>query len=250
MTDVLDANPRAVIGANNPPAYEAHKAHIEDLALEARNWADGFKVETQEQADEISRLLETFRLACQAADKARIEENKPFDEGKAAVQAKYNLLIADTKTQKGVAVLAMDALKATLKPYLDRLEAEKRAAALAAQREAEEKAAAARAAVAAAQADNLESREAAEALVEAARLADKAAARAANDKAQAKGGSRALGLKRDYRPELTDAKAALIHYVTVQPDAVKGLLLQLAQQDVREGKRQIPGFVIHEETRL
>lgn len=244
---------RHAIGGNNPPApspYEAHKTNIEDLVLEARNWADSSAVESQAQADEISRLIEDLRTAMQAADASRIEENKPFDDGKAAVQAKYNALIADTKTQKGAAVRAIDALKATLKPFLDKLAADKKAEADRLQKEADEKAEAARAALRSAQPDNLESREAAEAVLDDAKRAQQTAARAANDKAQARGGSRALGLKTVNRPEMTDAKAALIHYMTAQPAAIKACLQQLAETDWREGKRSVPGFKNVEETRL
>lgn len=246
-------NPRAVIGGNEPPPmtpYEAHKVNIEDLVLEAKNWADSAAVENQAQADEVSRLIEDLRTAMQAADASRIEENKPFDEGKAAVQAKYNLLIADTKTQKGAAVRAIDALKATLKPFLDKLDAEKRAAAAAAAQAAQKALEAAQAAAQAAQADNLESRETADDLVEKARQAQKAAAYAQNDKAQARGGSRALGLKTYHIAEITDPKAAVTHYWVNQREAMVAALLKLAQTDVDAGKRQIPGVSVRTETRL
>jgi hypothetical protein len=242
----------AAIGHNMPPLtpYESVKVHIEDLTMEARNWADGAKVETQAQADEISRLIEDLRLAMQAADKARITENEPFDAGKAEVQERYNLLIADNKTKKGVAVLAIESLKATLKPFLDAEKAKKDAEAAEARRIAQAAQEAATAAARAAQGDNLQAREEAEALVEAARLANKAATAAENDKAQAKGGSRAMGLRTVYRAEITDPKAALIHYAANQREALLSFLLTLAQTDVNAGKRQIPGVTVHTETRL
>lgn len=246
-------NPRAVMGANLPPGptpYEAHRINIEDLVLEAGNWADSSAVEGQAQADEISRLIEDLRAAMQAADASRIEENKPFDEGKAAVQAKYNLLIADTKTQKGAAVRAIEALKATLKPYLDKLDAEIKAKAAEAQKKAQEALDAAQAAAKAAQVDNLQSADTAHDLAEKARQAQKAATYAQNDKAQARGGSRALGLKTYYEAEITDQKAALIHYATTQREALMGFVLTLAQTDATAGKRQIPGVAVHERTRL
>lgn len=240
-------------GANNPPEatpFEAVSIHIDDLMTEARNWCDGAKVENQAQADAVSRLIEDFRLAHQAADKARVEENRPFDEGKAAVQSKYAPLIADTKTVTGKTVLATNALKAALKPFLDALAAQKRAAELAAQQEAQRAAAAAAEAMRASAPDNLEEREAAEALVETARLAEKAASRAANDKAQAHGGSRALGLKTYFRPEMISPGDALRHYAVERNAELKTFLTGLAEADVREGKRQIPGFKVIEDTRL
>lgn len=242
----------AGVGHNKPPLtpWEAVKINIEDFVLEARNWADGAKIEIQAQADEVSRLIEDIRLAMDAADKARIKENEPFDTGKAEVQERYNALIADTKTKKGVAVLAIDSLKETLKPFLD---AERKRLAEEAEKVRQEAVAAQAAAVEAmraAQVDDLVSREAAQTLVETARLADKAATRIGNAKAQARGGSRALGLRTVYRAEIVDPKAALIHYVANQRDALLGFLLQLAQTDANAGKRQIPGVVVHEETAL
>lgn len=242
----------AVIGHNNPPLtpYESVKIHVEDLALEARNWADGAKVENQAQADEISRLIEDLRLAMQAADKARIKENEPFDQGKAEVQERYNNLIADTKTKKGIAVLAIDSLKAALKPFLDAEKARKDAEAEVARKAALAAQEAATAALRAAQTDNLQSREDAEALVEAARVATKNANIAANDKAQAKGGSRALGLRTYCRAEITDPKACLVHYAVTRREDMLEFLLGLAQADVDAKRRQIPGVTVHEETRL
>ncbi len=242
----------AEIGHNKPPLspFEAVSLHIDDLMTEARNWCDGAKVENQAQADMVSRLIEDFRLAHQAADDARKTENIPFDEGKAEVQARYAPLISDTKAQTGKIVMATNALKAALKPFLDAERARKAAIELAAQQEAQRAAEAAAAAMRASAPDNLEKREAAEALVETARLAEKAAVRAGNDKAQAHGGSRALGLKTYFRAEMIAPGEALRHYAVERNAELKTFLMGLAEADVREGKRQIPGFKVIEDTRL
>ena len=64
----------AEIGHNNPPdPFTAIKVHIDDLMTEARNWCDGAPVETQAQADEVSRLVEMFREARDAADRDSAE---------------------------------------------------------------------------------------------------------------------------------------------------------------------------------
>jgi hypothetical protein len=247
---IVEAPPPA--GHNNPPEatpFEAIRVHISDLMEEARNWCDGTPVETQAQADEVSRLMEEFRRAHQAADEARKAENKPFDDGKAAVQEKYAPLIADTKAVRGMTVRAIDALKAALTPYLRKLEDEKRAAALAAQEAAAEAARIASEAMRAAAPSDLTAREEAEAKVAEAAQAQADATKAAQDRAHAKGGSRATGLRSYWSPALTDAQAALRHYVTTDPDAVKAFLLQLAVSDVAAGKRTIPGFTITEERR-
>jgi hypothetical protein len=87
-------------------------------------------------------------------------------------------------------------------------------------------------------------------MVDAAEEAARLASRAEHDKAQAKGGSRAMGLRTVYRAEVTDPKACLIHYVANQREAMLDFLLTLAQTDVLAGKRQIPGVTVHQETRL
>ncbi|MCR5876970.1 hypothetical protein [Phenylobacterium sp. J367] len=241
----------APLGHNNPPdPFLAIKVHVDDLMTEAKNWCDGSSIENQKQADMVAKLIDDFRAAQKAADEARKEEARPFDEGKAAVQEKYAVLIADTKTAKGAIVKALEALKATLTPWLQKLERERREAEEAARREAEEKARAAAEAMRARDASNLEDTEAAELLVADAEAAEAAANALAKDKAHAKGEGRAIGLRKFYRAELVDRKAALLHYAQTRPDDIVGLLCRLADVDVREGKRQIPGFNVVEETRV
>lgn len=243
----------AEIGHNQGPElgpFDAISVHIDDLWSEAVHWCDGAKIERQEQADAVARLIESFRLAHQAADDARKEENRPFDEGKAAVQAKYSVLIADTKGVTGKTVKAMAALKATLTPWLVKLDAEKRECERLAQVEADRAAVAAAEAMRAANADNLAEREAAEVKVAEAHIAQAAAGRAANDKAQARGDGRAIGLRTTYHPVMTDRRAAILHYMNRQPDAFVTLAQQLAETDVRAGQRQIPGFSVEAEAKV
>ncbi len=249
-----EAQTIAAIGHNAPPEptpFEAVETHITDLITEAHNWADGEGVSTQAQADDVGRLIEDLRKAAKAADDLRIEEARPFDEGKAAVQARYAPLIADPKTKNpGKVWKAIDALKATLKPYLDRLKAEQEAEARRLREAAEAVAKAARKAAQAAAASDLAAQENAEELVKAAEQAAADAKRAENVKAQSRGGERAIGLKTFYRAEMTDRKAALVHYLTDRPDVVVGFLQAQADADVRAGKRSIPGFNVVEDTRL
>lgn len=253
MSALAELEPMAGIGHNAPPPtpFDTVKDHIEDLLTEAHNWADGTDVQTQAQADEASRLIEELRLAAKAADDLRVAEKKPLDDLIAEIQARFNHYIADPKTKNpGKVWKAIDAVKAALKPYLDRIEAEKRAQAERVRREAEEAARIAAEAARAAAASDLAAQEAADDLIaEAARL-DAAAKRAEADKAHANGGSRAMGLKKTYTPVLTDPKAAMLHYMVRDREAFIALVNDLAMRDVREGKRQIPGFEIMEGTKL
>ena len=59
MSTVVALDPRLAPGGNNPPEptpFEQSRDEIEGLYLEAKNWADGTPIETQEQADAVGRL--------------------------------------------------------------------------------------------------------------------------------------------------------------------------------------------------
>lgn len=273
MSDTLTApaSDRIVTAKDNaPPAppeapdpFGAISAHIEDLFTEARNWADGTALTSQAQADEISRLIDDIRKAERAADAARVEANKPFDDGKAAVQAQYAPLIANTKTTRGKTVLALEACRAALAPWLAAIEAENARKATEARQAAQKAADEAAEAVRAAQAtSDLAARERAEEQVAQARQAESAATRAEGAKAHATGGERAVGLRDNYVVKgledqtnedgtVTAGKTLLLrHYAQRRPDALLDWLLGMARADVRSGVRQIPGVLIANERTL
>lgn len=240
-------NPPAPIDEDLPTPFEMSEVEIGDLYAEAKNWLDGEPVTTQAQADGISKLIDDLRKAGNLADARRVAENEPFDKGKAEVQTRYAPLIADTKAVKGKVVLAIDIAKKALAPWLQKLEDEKRAAAEAARKIADEKLRLAQDALRASQADDLAKREAAEALIRDAQKAEAAASFAENDKAHAKGGTRALGLRSVWRAEMTDGRAAAAHYWVERRADVDAFFQGLADAEVRSGKRTIPGFSITEQ---
>jgi len=244
----------APAGHNNPPdatPREALVTNLADLLAEAHNWADGTTVEDQAQADEASRLIDELRKGAKAADEQRVLEKKPHDDACKEIQDFWNHWIADPKTKNpGKVWKAIDALKACVKPYLDRLEAERQEAARKAREEAE---AAARAAAEAARAASSSDLAALEAATELAFIAEdtaREAKRIEKSRAQARGGERALGLRTVFVAVMTYRKAALLHYVAQQPEAFVDLLQRLADTDVRGGKRQIPGFTVEQRTAL
>jgi hypothetical protein len=225
------------IHLSNSTPFDLIAESINDLLTEAYNWADGAGVENQAQADEVSRLIEDLRLNAKAADDERKRENEPFDQGKAAIQAKYAPLIADPKTKSpGRVWKAIDALKATLAPYLRKVEEEKREVERVAREAAEAKAREAAEAMRAASAADLESREAAEAKIAEAEAAQKEAKLAANDKAHAVGGSRAMGLRTKRTARLTNARAAAAFFWNRDANAFDALLQKLADDMVRAGQ--------------
>lgn len=234
-------NEIAKIGHNRSP-FDLVSEAIETLHVEASNWLDGEAIETQGQADAVSKLLDEARKAKREADKARREEAKPFDDGKAAVQAKYKPLLTRADT-------IADACKRLLEPFLAAQERAKREAERKAREEAEAKSEAARKAYQEAQATDLAAREEAERLIEDAKAAERAAAQAAKDRGAAKGGSRAVTLRTYYTPEITDYRE-FGRYVWAHHQAeMREFLDELAKGLARGGPREIPGLTIHTEQR-
>lgn len=235
----------AAIGHNNPPTpdpFEAIRVHCDDLYAEARHWLDGAKITTDGEAEGVERLLAMAREAFSTADEARIEENRPFDAGKAAVQAKYAGLISDTKAVKGSMVRLKEACLAALDPWRKAKAAEAAAAAEAARKEAQAKAEAAAKAIRDAAGD-LGATEAAEALVQEASHAQRDAGRA--EKAATTG----LGLRTVWVATMTDQKTAILFYMKEQPGEFIALAQRLADVDARNGKRLIGGFTVTPEKR-
>lgn len=253
MTDALatpqvDDNPLIHLGANNPPEptpFEAISTHIEDLYSEALNWADGQPIESEIQAQKVSDLMRYLEEAHKAADAQRKIENEPFDLGKAEVQARYAPLIADTKGTTGKTVRAVAALKALLKPYLVAQEQERLRAAEEARQEAKRLADEARAAAQAA--TDLREAEQAERLFRESKVAARDAVRIEDDRARVGGYERAAQVSYKWVAVLRSPAEAVRHYWSVRREEFEALALKLAQEEVRSGKRQIPGFAVIQE---
>jgi predicted phage tail protein len=224
---------------NTPPEPVVLFAEeVEDLLLEARNWLDGAKIETEEQATAVSSLLSRLRRVKNDADEARKVEKKPHDDAAKAVQARWTPIIDKAE-------LAAKTAKQALAPYLQAIEEANRAKAAAEQAEADRIATIAR--QKRAEADgNLEAIEDAERLTTLAMKVQADATRAGKQRANVKGGERANSLRSVWTPTLTDSCAALRYYREHQPEALKQWLVEQAEKDVRAGARSIPGFEISE----
>jgi len=235
----------------NATPFDLISTDAEDLLTEARNWADGQPAQTQEQADEIQRLIDAINANIKAAEAERKNESRPHDDAKAAVQAKYAPLYADPKTkQPGRVHTAKDALKAVLAPFLKAQDDALREAERLAREEADRKATEAAEALRQADASDLAAREAAEAKVREAEQAERDARAASKDKAQARGDGRASGLRTKWVATVTDPREAAAHYWRTHPDAFLPVLQKLADDDCRAGKRTVPGITITEERTL
>lgn len=105
-------NDRIAMGANLGP-FDIISGEIELLYAEAKNWADGKGIESDD-LEAVKEALDTLDNALlkagQEVETIRKELVKPFDEAKAAIQAQAHPLIGDTKAGKGKVVLAREAL--------------------------------------------------------------------------------------------------------------------------------------------
>lgn len=232
----------ATIGHNQPPLtpYESAMAEIDELYKEAALWLDGKDVADQATADGLGKLLNMIRDARKRADEARKIENDPFDKGKAEVQARYNPLLKK-------ADLATDTCKKVLAPWLEKLEAEKRAIALKARQDADEKTRLAQEAFRDSDVTDLAKREDAERLLDEAKKAEKIATKTRNDTAKASGGTgRSISLRTIYSAVLTDPTTTARHYWNTRRTAFEGFLQGLADEDCRNGRHIIPGVTITE----
>ena len=92
----------------------------------------------------------------------------------------------------------------------------------------------------------------AEALMAAADDAQKALRSVETQKVQAKGAYRAVGLRTTWIATLDEGGGgkALKHYAQNAPERVKAFLQELADQDVKDGVRTIPGFTITPERKV
>ena len=231
----------------DPPTdegFEAVKVHVEDLLLEARNWADGVIVETADQAEAVDSLIDQIRQSEKLAERWRVAAKKPLDDQIAVIQDKFNAYFAPLKNKKpGAASLAINALLKTVEPYRLKVLREKEEAARKLRDEAIAKQLAAQQAAQAANQASIDEREAAEAKIKEAAQVTRQATSAA------KSLNVGTGLRTYFIPEITDYFAALEHYSANRSDEFEALILKLAKQDIDQGKRQLPGVNVKEDQR-
>lgn len=230
------------IHLSNATPFDLIVESIEDLLVEAHNYADGHPVTTQEQADEVARIIDGLNDGAKALEAERVVQKKPLDDQIQAIQDKFNVWLAPLKNKTpGKIARAVDALKASRRDYLMKLEAEQEAARREAREEAETKAREAAEAARAAAPDDLEAREAAEAKAQAAEQAQAEARAAEKAKAHAHGGGRAQGLRTRVVAEITDLDAAVRHYWAENRPAFMDLVQRLANDDARQNRRAAEG---------
>lgn len=230
------------IHLQNSTPFDIITESINDALIEAKNWADGNAAQTQEQVDEIARLIDDLNANAKALEAERVAEKKPLDDKIQAIQDRYNVYLAPLKNRTpGKVPTAIDALNAAKRPFLIKREQEIEAARQKAAEEAAAKAMEAAEAIAAANAADLSAREAVEEKIKAAEVAQRDLKSAANDRAHAFGGGRAQGLRTRTIATVTDLNAAVRHYWTENPQPFAALVQKLADDDARQNRRGAEG---------
>lgn len=218
--------------AKNFLPSDEHKQVIDDIYDEAKHWLDGSEITTEAEAEGVERLLEMTRKAQQAADASRAEEKKPFDDAGKEVQKRYKPMLDRADS-------IMKACRSALTPWRNAIAEKKRLEAEEVARKAQELQERAAAAKRAAGSDLGAQEIAKTAQEDADRIAK-------NAKRLERNADKGLGLRREYDTVLTDRREALMYYNRTKPAALDELVMQLAREDVRSGKREIPGFTISE----
>ena len=221
------------IGHNKPPSIFDE---IDDLYEEAKNWADGEPIASEEMHDAITRLYDNLSEAGKRADAERKDEKKPLDEAIKEIQDRYNPYI---QPKRGKVDLGKSALGDLLADWRRKVAAAKEDAARLAREEADRVIAEAQAAMRES-AGNLAAREDAEALLKEAKALDKSAKR--EDRAALTG----TGLRTVWVAELVDASEALDWAYSRDDLRFIVLVQEMANEAVRSGARSVPGFNVHE----
>jgi hypothetical protein len=214
-------------------------ASIDDLYGEAKNWADGEPIGSQEVADEVTKLYDGLHDLGKKAEALRVEEKRPLDEKIDAIQAKYNPYV---QAKKGKVALGKDTLGALLTAWRTKVAAEKAAAAEKARMEADAERRKAEEEMRAS-AGNLEARERAEEQLAFAKDAEKFARR--TERAASDG----LGLRTVWVATMADASEAIDWAYGKDAGRFIALAQAMAEEAVRSGARTIPGFSIKDEKR-
>jgi hypothetical protein len=225
----------AGIGHNNPPdPFAAHETHILDLMELADGCLTGGKIDTPEKAAAIDELLESIKDATKALEVTRKAENKPFDDGKAAVQAKAKPLATKLELAKEIAAKA-------LTPWRLKLQAEKDAEQQRLQDEAIRLADEARAKFTHSAPTDLSARIEAEEIAKRAKKAEAIANKIDRS---------ATGLRTYHVATVTDYPAFLGWLKINRPHELKAWLSEQAQRECNSGQRAMAGVLVEQEKRV
>lgn len=242
VADVLkdmDASPAE--RAPNAPPEVSFDSMLDDLMLEAENWCDGEPLATQEQADEVTRLVDAAAKLEREIEATRKAEKEPFLEGGRAVDAKFKPL-----TERAAKIIRV--AKKALTPWLEAVQAEKRRVQLQAIKEAEEaKARLAEQHRATVNNATFADEQVTEQMELDAKEAEKRAKAIAKEAVVTRGGDTTVKLRAVWLVNIVDRRECLKHYMATRADELEAWLYEQARKDVRTGARSLPGCSIWSE---
>ncbi|MEW2913855.1 hypothetical protein [Leisingera sp. JC11] len=244
-----DLNPRAFIGANNPPAFDQEEVDKHDAAAAefldvSGEWIKKGEITTEGEAQSLNDFIAGVKKRKTATDKARKAAKKPHDDAGKAVQAAYNPIITKLET-------VISRTSPMLTAYLQKKEAARQEdlrrqqeEARRAQEQADRKAAQAAAR------NDISGEIDAQAAREEAEKKAKDLAREAKTKANvasATGGGRTAALRTYHTAKVVNVRAAFMHYQ--DHPALAECLRSLADAEIRSKDfdpetMKIPGIEI------
>ena len=239
-------NPRAVAGGNSPPPYreetvKEHDAKASEFLDAAGEWLALQEITSEEQASQLNDFISGLKKRRTQTDNDRKADKKPHDDAGKTVQAAYSPILEKLKRAID-RVTPMQTAWLTKQDEIRREEARKaEEAARKAAEEAEQKAAQA------ASRNDISGEVEAEEAAKAAAAAQKDAERAAKSRANVKsatGGGRTTSLRTYVTAEVTNPRAAFMHYAE-NPDLL-ACMKTLAEREARAAgfdaeKDTIPG---------
>lgn len=232
--------------SNQPPPDVQLSMMLDDLELEAENWLDDEPLSSQEQADQLTALVDAAKRLDADIEAARKAEKEPFLEAGRAVDAKYKPLgeraaktVRKLKNKIGEWLTAVAADKARR----EREAEEERRAAERRLQEAHEEAR---------RSSNLADDEKLAAAEDEAEKAKREAARVKKEKVVSSGGGSKVVLRKVWLVNIKDRRELLQHYLRSGrndfKDELTELLYKFARRDVRtSGVRSLPGCSIWSE---
>tara|TARA_R110000822_G_scaffold281251_1_gene402948 strand:+ start:4796 stop:5557 length:762 start_codon:yes stop_codon:yes gene_type:complete len=228
------------------PSDAEMKVAVDSIYEEAKNWLDGADVETEEQGEEIAKLLQITRDAFKQYDGFRKAEKAPLDEAVALVQGRYNPLLRRLTS-------VIDGCRSVLGTWQAKKAAELEAEQRRLREEADAAEAEAQKAFATSGVGDLDRREAAEAAADRAKIADMVARKQAKETAAVKGFGKAIGMRRRRVTEVEDyqvfARYAWREHRAQMEVFLENLASNIAAGTPIDGDLDLPGVKITIETK-
>lgn len=251
MTDLLDGNPRAVIGGNKPPVYDSDRfaelaGIVKQRADDVGAWLDLREITTEEQAEKLNDQIAGLRALAKEIEDQRKKDKEPHLEAGREVDRVFKDLSRPMD-------LALDKLKTLLTAWARKKAAEKETERQRKEAEASriEEEARKDAEAAAARNDVIGEAEADARQAEVDRLRKGAAETTRINVASYTGGGRTAALRSYFSAGIKSRRQAFITLESLgYAPQLDEALVRLGNDALRKGHRDLPGFTVTEDQRI